>query len=59
MQKLEHLTTNNNTEEIIWKYKDRLNILIYEEERRAYEEFLQNFYFYNEDNNLDQFDTEN
>ena len=41
------------------KYKDRLNLLNYEEERRVYEEFVKNFDYYDEDNNLDQFDTEN
>jgi len=54
-----NLITSNFQEEIIWKYKDRLNLLIYEEERRAYEEFLKNFDSYNEDNNLGQFDIEN
>jgi len=60
MKKIEHLISTNNQEEIIWKYKDRLNLLIYEEERRAYDEFVKNTAYYEDtDNNLDQFDTEN
>ena len=43
MRKIEHLTHNNCKGEIIWKYKDRLNLLIYKEEKRAYEEFVKNF----------------
>ena len=43
----------NCQEEVIWKYKDRLKLLIYEQEKRACEEFLKNFDYYNEDNNLD------
>ena len=44
----------------MWKSKDRLNLLIYEEERRSHEEFLKNIDYYDdEDNNLDKFDTEN
>ena len=59
-KKIEHLISTNNQEEIIWKYKDRLNLLIYEEERRTYEEFIKNIYYYEDiDNNLDPFDTEN
>ena len=59
-KKIEHLRNMNTPEEIIWKYKDRLNLLIYEEERRTYDEFVKNISDYeNIDNNLDQFDTEN
>ena len=59
-KKIEHLINTNKPEEIIWKYKDRLNLLIYEEERRTYDEFVKNISDYeNIDNNLDQFDTEN
>ena len=59
-KKIEHLISTNNQEEIIWKYKDRLNLLIYEEERRTYDEFIKNTAYYKDtDNNLDQFDTEN
>jgi len=39
-KKIEHLIRTNNPEEILWKYKDRLNLLLYEEERRTYEEFV-------------------
>ena len=49
----------NFQKEIISKYKDKLNLLIYKEERRTYEEFVENFDYYNEDNNLDWFDIEN
>ena len=59
-KKIEHLINMHNPEEIIWKYKDRLNLLIYEKERRTYDEFVKNISVYeNIDNNLDQFDTEN
>ena len=59
-KKIEHLRNMNTPEEIIWKYKDRLNLLIYEEERRTYDELVKNISDYeNIDNNLDQFDTEN
>jgi len=39
------------------KNKDRLDLLIYEEEKRAYRDNIENF-DYDDDNNLDQFDTE-
>ena len=59
-RKIEHLMKMHNPEGIIWKYKDRLNLLIYEKERRTYEELVKNFdCSYDVDNNLDQFDTEN
>ena len=59
-KKIEHLISTNNQEDIIRKYKDRLNLLIYEEERRTYEEFEKNIDYYEDiDNNLDQFDSEN
>ena len=57
IQKLEQLQMNNCSKEIIWKIKDRLDLLIYEEERRTYLKFLENLDDDN-DNNLDQFDTE-
>ena len=57
MQKMDHLWTMNYSKEIIWINEDRLNLLIYEEERRTYLEFLENLDD-NNDNNLDQFDTE-
>ena len=41
-------------EEIIWKYKDGINLLIYEEEIRTYVEFVKNIDYYDEDNKLDQ-----
>ena len=43
MQKLDDLRINNCFNELIWKIKDRLNLLIYEEERRTYLEFIENF----------------
>ena len=49
--KIEHLLNPNCKEEIIWKYKDRLNPLIYEEERRTYEEFAKNVDHYEEKDN--------
>ena len=59
-KKIEHLINTNYQEERIWRYKDRLNLLIYEEKRRTYEEFATNVdYYEDKDNNLDQFDTEN
>ena len=39
------------------KNKDRLDLLTYEEERRAYRDNIENFH-YDDDNNLDQFDIE-
>ena len=56
IQKIDYLWTINCPKEIIWKYDDRLDLSIYVEERRAYEEFVENFDYYNNDNNLDQFD---
>jgi len=39
------------------RYEDILDLLVYEE-KKAYEEFLENFKYYNNDNGLGQFDTE-
>ena len=57
MQKIGYLQTIKCSKEIIWINQDRLNLLIYEEERRAYLEFLEKL-DYNDDNNLDQLDIE-
>ena len=57
MQKIEQLRKNNSSKEIIWLNEDRLDLLIYEEERRTYIEICENIEN-NIDNNLDQFDTE-
>jgi len=56
IQKHEQLWINNHSVEIIWKIGDKLDLLIYEEERITYLEFLVNLEN-NNDDNLDQFDT--
>ena len=56
IQKIEQLRKNNVAKEIIWLNEDRLDLLIYEEERRIYLEICENI-DNNDDNNLDQFDT--
>ena len=55
--KIDQLRKNNMSIEIIWLNEDRLDLLIYEEERRTYIEICENI-DNNDDNNLDQFDTE-
>ena len=55
--KIDQLRKNNMSKEIIWLNEDRLDLLIYEEERRTYIEICENIEN-NIDNNLDQFDTE-
>jgi len=58
IRKVEYLQAIQSPKEIIWKYEGRPNLLIYEEERRTYEEFLQNMDLdLNDDNNFDQLDT--
>ena len=47
---------NNSSKEVIWLNKDKLDLLIYEEERRTYLGICTNLYN-NDDNNLDQFNT--
>jgi len=57
IQKIEQLRKNDSSKEKIWLNEDRLDLLIYEEERRTYLEICENIEN-NVDNNLDQFDTE-
>ena len=57
IQKIEQLRKNDSSKEKIWLNEDRLDLLIYEEERRTYLEIYENIEN-NVDNNLDQFDTE-
>ena len=54
IQKIKQLRKNNSSKEIIWLNEDRLDLLVYEEERRTYLEICENLYN-NDDNNLDQF----
>lgn len=55
--KMDQLRKNNMSKEVIWLNEDKLDLLIYEEERRTYIEICENI-DNNDDNNLDQFDTE-
>ena len=59
IQKIDYLQVIQCQKEIIWKCEDKLNLLISEQERRLYKDFIQNINLnLNDDNNLDQFDTE-
>ena len=57
MQKIDYFWSINYSKEIIYINEDRINIVIYEEERRNHLEFLENL-DYDDDNNLGQCDTE-
>ena len=57
IQKIEQLRKNDSSKEKIWLNEDRLDLLIYEEERRTYLKICENIEN-NVDNNLDQFDIE-
>ena len=57
VQKLDYLRINNCPQEPIWKAEDRLNLLIYKEERRTHLQLEESFDL-NNDKDLDQFDAE-